>query len=172
MSSFSAITVTIDPDIQEAVINDLKTAPRKFRRLYRARIVAIQDRTLRRLQTPAPPVKYPIQWKTAKQRRAYFATKGFGKGIPTRRTGALQKGWKAIIEGDIREGLFTVYNDAVTRDYFTGAIVYYEQFVTGVNQQPFHRATGYTPSQDILLDAMVEAEEIMVSTWWEVNNAR
>ncbi len=172
MSSFSAVTITIDPDIQEAVINDLKTAPRKFRRLYRARIVAIQDRTLRRLQTPAPPVKYPIQWKTQKQRRAYFATNGFGKGIPTRRTGALQKGWKGIIEGDIREGLFTLYNDATTRDYFTGAIVYYEQFVTGTSQQPFHRNTGWVRSQDVLADAMVEAEDAMIQTWWEVNGAK
>jgi len=172
MSSFSAITITIDPDIQEAVITDLKSVPRKYRKLYRTRIAELEQRTLRTLKRPAPPVKRPIQWTSEKQRRAFFATRGFGKGIPTKRTGALQDGWKGLIVDDIREGLFTIYNDAVTRDFFTGAIVYYEKFVTGTEQQIFHRNTGYIRSQDILSEALVEAENIMVETWFFVNGAK
>lgn len=33
------------------------------------------------------PVSYPIKWDSEKQRRAFFATNGFGKGIPYKRTG-------------------------------------------------------------------------------------
>lgn len=172
MSSFSAITITIDPDIQEAVITDLKSVPRKYRKLYRTRIAELEQRTLRTLKRPAPPVKRPIQWTSEKQRRAFFRSRGFGKGIPTKRTGALQDGWKGFIEDDIREGLFTIYNDATTRDYFTGELVFYEKYVSGVEMQPFHRNTGYVPSQNILSDAMVSAEDIIIQTWWEVNNAK
>lgn len=167
-----AITITVDSDIAELVIADLKSAPRKFRKLYRERLSALSKDTLRKLQAPAPAVRYPIQWKSEKQRRAFFATRGFGKGIPTKRTGKLQAGWKVIANVDYREGLFTVYNDATTRDYFTGQLIFYEQYVTGEKQQPFHRNTGYIRSQDILSDALIEAETVLIDTWFFVNGAK
>jgi hypothetical protein len=172
MVNFSAITISVDDDISEVLIEDLKTAPRKFRKLYRTRINALAQTTLRKLQQPAPKVRYPIQWKSEKQRRFYFWSKGAGKGIPSKRTGALQAGWKVIDESDFTQGLFTIYNDATTRDFFTGAIVYYEQYVTGENQQPFHRNTGWIRSQDILADALVDAEDLIIETWAFVNGAK
>ena len=36
----------------------------------------------------------PYKWQSEKQRRAYFATGGFGKGIPYKRTGGLKDGWQ------------------------------------------------------------------------------
>jgi hypothetical protein len=41
-------------------------------------------------------ITYPVKWDSAKQRRAYFATKGFGRGIPTQRTGAYIKSWEVV----------------------------------------------------------------------------
>ncbi len=38
-------------------------------------------------------VTYPIAWDSERQRRAYFASEGFGGGIPSRRTGEYQRGW-------------------------------------------------------------------------------
>lgn len=46
------------------------------------------------MQETGKPVTYPIQWDSEKQRRAFFATDGFGKGIPYVRTGDYIKGWK------------------------------------------------------------------------------
>jgi len=60
----------------------------------------------------------------------------------------------------------------VTRDYFTGELVFYEKFVSGVEMQPFHKNTGYISSQSILAEALVEAEEIMIDTWFFVNGAK
>jgi hypothetical protein len=165
----TVITIGVDSDIAELVIQDLKTAPRKFRRLYRQRITKLAEDTIRELARPAPPVKRPIQWKTQKQRRAFFATDGFGKGIPTRRTNSLNRGWKSEELSDFREGFFTIYNDATTRDYFTGELVFYEQFVQGEFQQPFHRNTGWVLSQDTLADSLVKAEDIIIDTWFEVH---
>jgi len=39
-------------------------------------------------------VKYPVKWDSEKQRRAFFATKGFGKGIPYKRDGGYEEAWK------------------------------------------------------------------------------
>lgn len=50
----------------------------------------------RRLQTPARPPDYPIRWDSERQRRAYFATRGFGGGIPHIRTGASELGWQLV----------------------------------------------------------------------------
>lgn len=169
MASFTAVSIVVDDDIAEVLVNDLKTVPRKFKALYRKRIDTLAKKTLQQLQRTPPKVKRPIEWTSRKQQRAYFASRGFGKGIPTIRTGKLQDGWKVINESDFTEGLFTVYNDSTVRDYFTGAIVYYEEFVTGVSQQRFHRNTGWIRSQDILADAMVSAETIIIDTWAEVN---
>lgn len=46
------------------------------------------------------PVKLPVEWTSERQRRAYFATDGFGNGIPYRRTNDLPQGWEvyAIVE--------------------------------------------------------------------------
>jgi len=35
----------------------------------------------------------PYQWQSEKQRRAFFATNGFGRGIPTKRTDTLKNAW-------------------------------------------------------------------------------
>lgn len=169
MASFSAVTIKIDDDISEVLIEDLRTVPRAFKKLYRKRIDDLAQKTLQELRRTPAKVKYPIQWRSEKQRRAFFATNGFGAGIPTQRTGKLQDGWKVLDESDFRQGLFTIFNDATTRNYFTGAIVYYEEYITGISQQPFHRNTGWIRSQDVLAEAMVSAETIIIDTWAEVN---
>jgi hypothetical protein len=42
------------------------------------------------------------EWESEKQRRAYFKTDGFGRGIPTKRTHKLSQGWRVnvLTEGD------------------------------------------------------------------------
>ncbi len=39
-----------------------------------------------RMSKPGAPIRYPVQWDSPKQKRAFFATNGFGKGIPYQRT--------------------------------------------------------------------------------------
>lgn len=48
------------------------------------------------MQEPGKPIVYPVQWDSTKQRKAFFATNGFGRGIPTKRTGQGVNAWKAI----------------------------------------------------------------------------
>jgi len=57
----------------------------------------VLPKLLNNLARPAPKVKYPIAWTSERQRRAYFASNGFGHGIPYRRTGGATKAWRAAL---------------------------------------------------------------------------
>lgn len=61
------------------------------KRLYDA---AVKIRSLMKQSGSKP--SYPIQWDTARQRIAYFASNGFGGGIPSKRTNDYIKGWKVV----------------------------------------------------------------------------
>jgi hypothetical protein len=46
-----------------------------------------------RMSEAGKPVTYPINWDSEKQRRAFFASDGFGGGIPYQRTGQYEASW-------------------------------------------------------------------------------
>lgn len=132
--------------IRIEVSNNMPALKRRLRRLAR-NIQALDGRTgrqiydrrrylaqraLRRLtQQPGPP-RYPIRWKSRRQRRAFFATKGFGRGIPTRRTGGLVAGWQVRYSKQGQLHTLTLANPVPSM-----------QFVQGQAQQPFHKDTGW-----------------------------
>ena len=83
------------------------------------------------VQEPGPP-KYPIRWKSEKQRRAFFATDGFGGGIPYKRTHQLVAAWKVEVIARRDESVLIIENEANAA-----------QYVYGPDQQPFHADTGW-----------------------------
>jgi len=48
------------------------------------------------MKQPGKRPTYPIQWDTDRQRKAFFASDGFGRGIPTTRSGEYTKAWEVI----------------------------------------------------------------------------
>jgi hypothetical protein len=46
------------------------------------------------MEQEGKPITYPVQWDSERQRRAFFATNGFGKGIPYQRTGRYIASWQ------------------------------------------------------------------------------
>lgn len=93
----------------------------------------------KRLRRNPGKVHYPIQWTSEKQRRAFFATDGFGHGIPYKRTGGLVKSWH--VRGDYRQGFggISVFNDNPAAEY-----------VQGRRQQFFHTKTGWASAPNEL----------------------
>ena len=47
-----------------------------------------------RMSKPGSPIFYPVRWDSPKQMRAFFATNGFGGGIPTIRADSIPTGWE------------------------------------------------------------------------------
>jgi hypothetical protein len=71
-----------------------------------------------KMQVPGKPITYPVQWDSAKQRRAFFATDGFGGGIPHVRKGFYVSQWQATT---IRGG-YQVANKWNRAGYIAGDI--------------------------------------------------
>ena len=88
------------------------------------------------------------KWESEKQRRAYFATDGFGHGIPYKRTGQYVKGWH--VRGDYTHGLssITVYHDWEKA-----------QYVGGNRQQQMHKLTGWSFAPDVLQVLALDVED-------------
>ncbi len=86
-------------------------------------------------------VAYPIQWKSERQRKAFFASDGFGKGIPYQRIGTLVQAWEVTVVPGSDE-----FPAAIEVRNFDPAV----QFVQGIWQQPFHRNTGWVYAPDKL----------------------
>jgi len=52
------------------------------------------SRIHKRIAVEGEPIRYPVQWDSERQRRAYFATNGFGSGIPYQRSNRMILGIK------------------------------------------------------------------------------
>lgn len=55
---------------------------------------ATAKRVQKRMNVEGDEITYPIQWDSQKQRKAFFATNGFGKGIPYQRTFGSASAWQ------------------------------------------------------------------------------
>jgi hypothetical protein len=72
------------------------------------------------LAQPGKPSTSPVHWDSEKQRRAYFATDGFGAGIPYKRTGEYERGWQVKQTGTGTAREFTISNKTVWSKYVGG----------------------------------------------------
>lgn len=77
----------------DMIRNGLEDLGKEIPQISRLRIYNMLLRVRARMKESVARPSYPINWDSEKQRRAYFATDGFGKGIPYGRTGRYQRGW-------------------------------------------------------------------------------
>lgn len=98
------------------------------------------------LQYTPGPVKYPIEWTSERQRRAFFATDGFGRGIPTKRTGQINQGWRVEYVTAPTRATIAVRNRTGYAQYVVGRLA-----PRGHDpMQKFHRNTGWVPASETL----------------------
>ena len=96
------------------------------------------NRTLRRLVPPPPNRK--IEWTTPKQMRAYFATDGFGHGIPyVRRRPGIESKWRVDYAITGNGARVSIVNDDPA-----------SPFVYGRWKQRFHTNTGWPDARPII----------------------
>jgi hypothetical protein len=86
-------------------------------KIGRRRIRTLLNRIQRAMKKPGEKPTYPIKWDSVKQRKAYFATDGFGAGIPYVRTGKYNAGWKVEKFGETG---YTLRNDNPHGKYIGG----------------------------------------------------
>lgn len=114
--------------------------PKLLQKALKRQESRLRTRFYKLVKVNVPPPNYPIKWKSRKQQRAFFATDGFGHGIPYERTGALNKAWNARFTFDDSGGAFFMENTSPTARY-----------VIGEDQQPFH-ADRWLYAPDVIDD--------------------
>lgn len=152
-------SLTIDNDIIQAIEDNVNNLPVLMETAFKRQQRLIRRSVLAKLRKQPGKVKYPIQWASARQRRAFFASDGFGKGIPYQRTGGLVNAWEVDF---VREG----------DSYAIVAVnpLPAAQYVVGDKQQPFHRNTGWYRADDVLIDETIRAEDVLIDTWFTVTD--
>jgi len=66
----------------------------KVKRAGKKSLADVVENIRVRMSEEGKPITYPVKWDSDKQRKAFFATDGFGRGIPTTRTDNYRLGWK------------------------------------------------------------------------------
>jgi len=145
----------------EAYHQNLRQYPTQLTRAYKRNSSRLRSRWLAALQVEPPPAKlfYPIQWKTPKQRAAFFATNGFGAGIPTQRTHKLIQAWRVLFQAIEQGGSIVAYNVAET------AVFVYGDFDT--HRQPMFAPGSGVPwldADEVNFRFASEAEAVLAGT--------
>lgn len=151
---FPVVEIIPDYDILDAIKETAQKAPSLMATAFQRQAQRARSVGLARLHVqPGKPV-YPIQWTSERQRRFVMAKLRREGNLPYQRTGALVNAWQIDYATDNYDGFLRVYNESDI-----------EQYVTGINQQRFHRNTGWYQSQDILVDLLIETETRLIDTW-------
>ncbi len=153
-------SLAVDADILAALRDAAQDAPRTVRLFVERTVKGDLERDLDALRYTPPPPHFPrgqFPWKTERQRRAFFATNGFGGGIPYRRKSpGIAAKWKVVVNLTTKSGAISAENDARAAP-----------FVYAPHQQPFH--AGRWPDPDrILLDALAHAESNLIDGWYSI----
>lgn len=154
----TGIEIRADIDVLDAISDQMRRTPGLMNTAYKRQLRNSKRRFLVQLQNTEPGrPHYPIRWKTERQRRAFFATNGFGQGIPTRRTGNLINSYDLIISSDKDGGELILSNDNPAA-----------RFVIGDDQQPFHIDTGWEFIGITANRLQDELTEDLIDTWYTV----
>jgi len=149
MEFLNKIDLEID-DIGEAVIQEIKPEL----------LDELQDMPSKR----SYPNQYPVEWTSDLQRKAYFASGGFGKGIPTVRDDTLINSWEIEWEN----------SSIITRNKNKWAKFVVGSLAKDVSraarfQQKFHQITGWKlatiPVQEWMKVARFLFEQELKARW-------
>lgn len=157
------IEIQLPTDVIDAINEQAQQTPKLMATAYRRATSRLKSRwlTALRKEPPAASRFYPIHWQSAKQRAAFFATNGFGGGIPSTRSGVLSQGWQIDIDTADDGGAIVVHND-----------VPYARYVIGDDRQAmFDGGTGGIPwlePNDVNSEFLDEAEDVLIETYFTV----
>ena len=88
--------ITISIKDAELVKRGLADLGAEIPRIGRQVFFGTAQRIQRRMKKYPPTNKAKVNWDSEKQRRAYFATDGFGHGIPYTRSGGYARGFEIV----------------------------------------------------------------------------
>ena len=152
--------ISLNLSIEDRITEFIKTVPQGVKVVsLRAIGTYLLGNERRGLRHYPPRRKHdennPYKWQTERQRKAYFASNGFGGGIPSARSGELSRAWQMTNTSDWRR----LKLDNVAP---------YARFVQGANLQRGHLADGWRYATDVVrtnLDGAIQEGQREVNAW-------
>lgn len=145
-----------DQDINDLILIHMDKVPGLTRgfvtKLARERRTLILQR-LR--QEPGKP-RYPLRWKSERQRRYVMWLLRSTGNLPYERSHKLARGWEVSVTFNQKDrgGTVTLYNPSDIA-----------QYVYGPSQQPYHADTGWPLLRDVAADEANAFEEDLASAY-------
>lgn len=150
-----SVKVGIDTRPLDEIGAGVRTLKPRFRAKLQRRMPSVRTKVLAITAVEPGPPSYPITTRmTLRQRRAFWATNGFGAGIPTQRTGAILEAYEVTLEISPAGGQIILDNPHPAADY-----------VVGEHQQDFHADTGYIQIDSVQAQNEEIALEAVVMSW-------
>lgn len=142
-------TLKADTKPLDKMIAHLDRIEREVQSIGKGVLSEIRDELYDELADEPPRRNYPqdydnskLDWTSERQRKAYWATDGFGAGIPFKRSGKMSRSWK--ITGKARGANFDieVKNSSKGARYTVGTLSP-DLRRAEQSQQGFHKRTGW-----------------------------
>lgn len=154
------VNITVDWAAYTQAQADILLAPMRFAAEFKRRLTAIQPKILAEIRNAPSAPKYPIEWQSERQRRAFFASDGFGHGIPYKRTGKLQQSWMMTQRASGNGATVNLENSDPKAVYVQADLV-----------QRMHLASGWPQVDNIVARNEVLLADMVVQTWDDIVSA-
>lgn len=151
--------IITDTDVLDALQTALHKAPDITRyTVNKVALPRIRDKARELLRPTIPPVRYPIAWESARQRRYVMAKLRRENNLPYQRTGKLLSAWE-ITSTPIDAGLDVSFSNPVP----------YAKYVIGDRQQRFHKNTGWYQVDDQTIALSEFAINELIEAWYSID---
>lgn len=152
--------LVVDDVALVATTEDAVTAGRRYAAAFPRAMRPVGEKAVERLATEPGKPRYPLRWKSERQRRYVMAKLRREDNLPYERTHALAEGWRHEAEADERGGRLEVANDSDVA-----------RFVQGDDAQPYHLDTGWEQADDVAAELRDEAFFAAADLWYDVTGA-
>lgn len=155
----SGVNVRVDASVLDAIRETARKAPGLMTTAYTRATRRLRARMLNDLRQAGKP-SFPgiTKLMTPKQRKKFWATNGFGHGIPYQRTGALEAGYSVEITPLDKDGAAMVINNSTD----------YAIYVSGAQVQPFH-IDRWVQVVDVAVEYEALANDVLIETWFTIS---
>lgn len=153
------VTATVPVDILDAIDDQMAKTPGIMQTAWKRALGQIRSQILSELSREPDKPRYPLRWKSPRQRRAVMAKLRREGNLPYQRTHRLARGWQVDFRDVADGGIMQVYNN-----------VPYADFVQGDSAQPMHLDTGWIQAAPVITKWEDVAADRLISTWFVVSD--
>lgn len=154
------VSLTTDiPDVLDAIEQDAKSSPKRVQRDFDRRVIKVKQYAIPKLQKRPGPPKYPLRWKSQKQRRYVMAKLREENKLPYPRT------YRTIADWELE---FTPKRGGITGEVELKNDNPVARYLQGDDMQPYHIDTGWEPAAPVAAEARRMLENELIDVWGKV----